>query len=139
MNPFSHWWNWLAKPHPAAPTQEKIVKLVVRVLLFVLLATLVSAALHPTPLGPYLQTWWGSMLLVLALYIPLGRFMSLDNPWEPTRAAHPATASDTGQAHKLISRTKISAAPAPSALERKRAKKKFAGTSKRPPQMGHRR
>lgn len=125
MNSRPTWWRWLTSPNPAASQQEKVVKLAVRVLLFVLLATLVSAALQMTPLGPALQTWWGSMLLVLVLYIPLARFMALDNPLLP--AARPQRGAGATR----------STVPT-SALEKRRAKRKFAGTSKRPPNMGRR-
>ena len=65
------WWRWLTTPDPDPGfTGPKLLKLLTRVMLFALVATLLSSLLQLTPLGPYLNTWWGSLLFVLALTIP---------------------------------------------------------------------
>ena len=50
-------WVWLTTPDPAPGfTTNKLLKLAVRVLLFAIVATLISGVLGLTPLRPYLNT-----------------------------------------------------------------------------------
>lgn len=117
-------WRWLTTPDPSPGlTRGKLLKLTVRVLLFAFLATLLSSLLSLTPLRPYLNTWWGSMLFVLALYIPLARFMTLDtfSARRATRGAGPATQASTSRA------------------QRRKERNRFAGVKKGPPKYGGRR
>ena len=121
MNP----WRWLTTPDPAPGlTTNKLLKLLIRVMLFALLATVVSIGLQYTPLATYLRTWWGSMLLVFILYVPLMRFMNIDNI--STRPSPPP-------------RSRPGAAPESSAAERRKEKNRFAGVKKSPPKYGGRR
>lgn len=120
------WWRWLMTPDPDPGfTTNKVLKLLIRVLIFTVLATLVSSLLMPTPLGPYLRTWWGSMLLVLALYLPLMKFLSVDT-FVPRSAQRTVQKTGTGKA-------------AISSAERRKAKNRFAGVKKSPPKYGGRR
>lgn len=117
-------WRWLTTPDPAPGlTSGKLLKLSARVLIFALLATLLSSLLSLTPLEPFLNTWWGSMLFVLALYIPLARFMTLDT-FTPRRRA-----ADTSPA----------AQGAHSRTQRRKERHRFAGVKKGPPKYGGRR
>lgn len=125
MNP----WRWLTTPDPdPGYTSAKLLKLFIRVAIFAVLATLVSALLMPTPLGPYLRTWWGSMLLVLALYLPLMRFMAVDT-FTPRSLQKPAPGGKTGKGGK----------PTLSSAERRKERNRFAGVKKSPPKYGGRR
>ncbi|WP_346732445.1 hypothetical protein [Deinococcus radiodurans] len=74
-----NFWRWLTTPDPHPGfTRPKLLKLAVRLFLFVLLATVLSSLLNLTPLRPYLNTFWGSLLFVLLLYIPAARFLNID-------------------------------------------------------------
>ena len=127
MNGWKRPWQWLMTPDPnPGYTTGKLLKLFVRVAVFALLATLVSALLMPTPLGPYLRTWWGSMLLVLALYLPLMRFMTVDT-FTPRRFQSPGP------------RTSGSGRTVSTSAERRKEKNRFAGVKKSPPKYGGRR
>ena len=114
-----NWWRWLTTPE-AAPgvTSAKIIKLALRLLLFVMFVTLVSGVLALTPLGPYVSTFWGSMLLVLALYLPLARWLNVDT-FVPARPVPQSTR------------------PAPAPARAKKAN--YAGVSKKPPKFQGRR
>lgn len=119
-------WRWLTTPDPnAGYTTTKLLKLAIRVVLFAILATLVSSLLQMTPLAPYLKTWWGSMLLVLALYLPLMKFMAVDTFVPRSRTPAPPT-SKTGKQTL-------------SAAQRRKEKNRFAGVRKSPPKYGGRR
>ncbi|GHG31117.1 hypothetical protein CBQ26_12350 [Deinococcus indicus] len=124
------WWGWLTTPDPDPGfTVPKLLKLMVRVMLFALVATLLSTLLQLTPLGPYLNTWWGSLLFVLALYIPLARFMSVDT-FVPRRLQARADAargrSATGQRSA-------------SSAQRRKERNRYAGVRKGAPKYGGRR
>lgn len=121
-------WRWLTTPDPnPGYTPGKLIKLTIRVLIFAVLATLVSSLLQLTPLKPYINTWWGSMLLVLAIYLPLMKFMAVDT-FVP--GARPG--SQTG---KLVSDLRVR----PTAAQRRKEKNRFAGVKKAPPKYGGRR
>ncbi|KQR04810.1 hypothetical protein ASF71_11115 [Deinococcus sp. Leaf326] len=116
---------WLITPDPAPGfTTNKLLKLAVRVLLFAIVATLISGVLGLTPLRPYLNTWWGSMLLVFALYIPFARFMTIDTftprrePLRPVGAAGGRTVSSA---------------------QRRKDRNRYAGVRKSGPKYGGRR
>lgn len=120
-------WRWLMTPDPnPGYTTGKLIKLFIRVAIFAVLATLVSALLNPTPLGPYLKTWWGSMLLVLVLYLPLMRFLTVDT-FTPRRFQAPA--QKTGASGKTVM----------TSAERRKEKNRFAGVKKSPPKYGGKR
>lgn len=115
-------WRWLTTPDPnPGLTGPKLVKLLIRVLLFAVVASLLSALLSLTPLKPYLNTWWGSLLFILLLYIPAARFMMMDTITPRTR---PGPAG-SGQASATST-----------AAQRRKEKNRFAGVRKGPPKYG---
>lgn len=122
-------WRWLTTPDPAPGlTTTKLLKLVARVLIFAVVATLLSSLLSLTPLKPYLNTWWGSLIFILILYVPLARYMTID------------TVPRAGL------RTRGGAAPAGkdtpatlSSAQRRKERNRFAGVKKGPPKYGGRR
>lgn len=119
-------WRWLTTPEPQPGfTRTKLLKLALRLFLFVLVATLLSTLLSLTPLKPYLNTWWGSLLFVLLLYIPAARFLNADT-FVPQRVQTPAARPGT---------TGSSAG----ALQRRREKARYAGVRKSGPKVGGRR
>ncbi|WP_027460612.1 hypothetical protein [Deinococcus murrayi] len=108
-------WRWLMTPDPEPGfTRRKLGRLLIRVLLFTVVATLLSGLLRLAGLGPYLDTWWGTLLFVLLLYVPFFRFLTVDT-FVPGRPA-----VDTRQ-------------------PRRRERQRYAGVRKRPPQAGGRR
>ncbi|GAA5535076.1 hypothetical protein [Deinococcus aluminii] len=115
MNP----WRWLTTPDPEPGfTPRKLLKLFVRVAIFALLATLLSAVLRAAGLGRYLDTWWGTLLFVLVLYVPLARFLTVDT-FVPARGAQgrAGTKGKTGL----------------SSAERRKERNRYAGVRKGPP------
>lgn len=112
-------WRWLttADPSPGYPPR-KIARIVARFLIFLIVVTLVQSLLGATPLRPYLASWWGSALVVFALYIPFARILILDTPG----ANRPGR---LGAAPK----------PSPSAVRRKE-RNRYAGVRKGPPGGG---
>ena len=118
-------WVWLTTPDPAPGfTTNKLLKLAVRVLLFAVVATLISGVLGLTLLRPYLNTWWGSMLLVFALYIPFARFMTIDTFAPRREPVRPAGAAGTRTA---------------SSAQRRKERNRYAGVRKSGPKYGGRR
>ncbi|MFC4456276.1 hypothetical protein [Deinococcus sonorensis] len=115
-------WRWLTTPHPDPGfSRGKIGKIALRFLLFLLLLTLVQFLLNLTPLRPYLQTWWGSALVVLLMYVPFFRFLTLDTPGAGTRfGAPPPSPASTSR------------------VQRRREKNRYAGVRKAPPRGGRR-
>ena len=123
-----NFWRWLTTPDPHPGfTRPKLLKLAVRLFLFVLLATVLSSLLNLTPLRPYLNTFWGSLLFVLLLYIPAARFLNIDT-FMPRRfqTPPPQPGARAGQ-------------PVTNTLEKRREKNRYAGVRKSPPRMGGRR
>ncbi|AAF09661.1 hypothetical protein [Deinococcus radiodurans] len=123
-----NFWRWLTTPDPHPGfTRPKLLKLAVRLFLFVLLATVLSSLLNLTPLRPYLNTFWGSLLFVLLLYIPAARFLNIDT-FMPRRfqTPPPQPGARAGQ-------------PATNTLDKRREKNRYAGVRKSPPRMGGRR
>ncbi|MEW6420791.1 MAG: hypothetical protein AB1511_03545 [Deinococcota bacterium] len=117
MNP----WRWLTTPDPEPGfTARKLLKLSVRVVIFALLATLLSAVLRAAGLGRYLDTWWGTLLFVLVLYVPLARFLLVDT-FVPGRAGtgRPGARS-AGQGNRT-------------SAERRKERNRYAGVRKGPP------
>ncbi|GMA15599.1 hypothetical protein E5F05_20650 [Deinococcus metallilatus] len=115
MNP----WRWLTTPDPEPGfTPRKLLKLFVRVAIFALLATLLSAVLRAAGLSRYLDTWWGTLLFVLVLYVPLARFLTVDT-FVPQRGAQgrAGTKGKTGL----------------SSAERRKERNRYAGVRKGPP------
>lgn len=118
-------WQWLTMSDPTPGlTRTKMIRLAVRVLLFSLAATLISSLLQLTPVGPYLNTWWGSLLFILALYIPVARYMMLD-----FGARRPAG----GRGVQNSTRTTASR------TERRKERNRYAGVKKSAPKYGGRR
>ncbi len=116
-------WRWLTTPDPQPGfTRGKLLKLAVRVVLFATFATLVSSVLSLTPLRPYLNTWWGSLLFILVLYVPLARFLMVDS-FVPGRAA---------------GRGADPRAAASSSAQRRKERNRYAGVKKGPPKYGGR-
>jgi hypothetical protein len=117
-------WRWLTTPDPAPGlTTTKLLKLAARVVLFAAVATLLSTLLSLTPLRPYLNTWWGSLIFILILYVPLARYMTLDT-LPRTRGAAPGGKP-----------TPVAATSA----QRRRERNRYAGVKKGPPKYGGRR
>ncbi|MEF2279969.1 hypothetical protein V3W47_16875 [Deinococcus sp. YIM 134068] len=122
-----NFWRWLTTPDPEPGfTRRKLGRLFLRVLLFTVLATVLSALLRAVGLGPYLDTWWGTLIFVLALYIPLARFLNVDT-FVPRRVA--ATGPRTGKGGKV----------AATSAQRRKERNRFAGVRKGPPHGGGRR
>lgn len=122
MNP----WRWLTTPDPDPGfTPRKLLKLFVRVLIFALLASLLSAAARAAGLGKYLDTWWGTLLFVLVLYVPLARFLTVDT-FVPRRLAQNRTAQQRGGATGT-------GKGATSSAERRKERNRYAGVRKGPP------
>ena len=120
----SAWWRSLMTPDPDPGfTGRKLRRMFVRMGLFTAVALLASALLHALGLGQYLNTWWGTMLFVLALYVPLFRFMTVDT-FTPSRLrqARPGQAGQASQAR----------------AERRRERNRYAGVRKAPPRGGRR-
>ncbi|GAA5437861.1 hypothetical protein ACMT4L_18575 [Deinococcus sp. A31D244] len=118
-------WRWLTTPDPNPGfTRAKLLKLLVRVMLFSVVATLLSSLLQLTPVGQYLNTWWGSLIFVLILYVPMARFLTIDT-FTPRRLQTPAGRS-TGT---------TSAASA----QRRKERNRYAGVRKSAPKYGGRR
>ncbi|AXG99639.1 hypothetical protein ACTQ9L_00355 [Deinococcus wulumuqiensis] len=121
-----NFWRWLTTPDPHPGfTRSKLLRLALRLFLFVLVATLLSSLLSLTPLSPYLNTWWGSLLFVLLLYIPAARFLNVDT-FVPGRFQRPAPGSNAAQGGT-------------STLDKRREKNRYAGVRKPPPRTGGRR
>lgn len=119
-------WNWLTSPDPEPGlTKDKMLKLMVRVLIFASIASVLSALLSLTPLKPYINTWWGSLIFVLLLYIPLARYML------PDSFAH-VPRSNQGKKHRPTKG--ISAAH-----KRRKERQRFAGVKKSGPKFQGRR
>lgn len=116
-------WRWLTTPDPEPGfTARKLLKLCVRVVIFALLATLLSAALRAAGLGRYLDTWWGTLLFVLVLYVPLARFLLVDTFVPGRGGAGRAGARRTGQGSRTSTST-----------ERRKERHRYAGVRKGPP------
>lgn len=119
-------WRWLTTPDPNPGfTSNKLLKLVIRVVLFATVATLISSLLALTPLRPYLNTWWGSLVFILILYVPMARFLLVDN-FAPSRRA---PASATGSKGKSTL----------SSAQKRKERNRYAGVKKGPPKYGGRR
>ena len=124
-----NFWRWLTTPDPHPGfTRPKLLKLAVRLFLFVLLATVLSSLLNLTPLRPYLNTFWGSLLFVLLLYIPAARFLNIDT-FMPRRFQTPPPQPGARAGQPVSTNT----------LEKRREKNRYAGVRKSPPRMGGRR
>lgn len=117
-------WNWLTSPDPEPGlTKDKMLKLMVRVLIFATIASILSALLSLTPLKPYINTWWGSLIFVLVLYIPMARYMLPDSFAPALRSGknHRPT-KGVSEAHK-----------------RRKERQRFAGVKKSGPKFQGRR
>ena len=114
-------WKWLTTADPSPRyTPGKIGRIAARFFLFLLLVTLIQSLLSATPLGPYLRTWWGSAIVVFALYIPFARILILDTP---------------GGNRQALGRLGAASKPSASAVRRKE-RNRFAGVKKGPPGGG---
>ena len=114
-------WKWLTTADPSPRyTSGKIGRIAARFFLFLLLVTLIQSLLSATPLGPYLKTWWGSAIVVFALYIPFARILILDTP---------------GGNRQSSGRLGAPSKPSASAVRRKE-RNRFAGVRKGPPGGG---
>lgn len=116
-------WSWLSTNDPQPGfTREKLVKLLVRLLLFAVVATLISTLLQLTPLRPYLNTWWGSLIFILLLYVPVARYLSLE-----TLIARPGRMAAPGR------RVTASGRQVQSSAQRRKEKHRYAGVKKSGP------
>lgn len=115
-------WKWLTTADPSTKyTTAKIGRIAARFFLFLLVVTLIQSLLAATPLRPYAASWWGSAIVVFALYIPFARILILDTPG----ANRQAQGFGRGAAAK----------PSASAVRRKE-RNRFAGVRKGPPGGG---
>ncbi|CAM3315716.1 hypothetical protein DESA109040_07795 [Deinococcus saxicola] len=122
-----NFWRWLITPDPDPGfTRTKLLKLVIRVVLFATVATLISSLLALTPLRPYLNTWWGSLVFILILYVPMARFLLVDS-FVPRRGAGAAATSGKGGKSTL------------SSAQKRKDRNRYAGVKKGPPKYGGRR
>ena len=87
-----------------------------------------ARTLNLTPLRPYLNTWWGSLLFVLLLYIPAARFLNIDT-FTPRRFQTPPPQPGARSGQPASTNT----------LDKRREKNRYAGVRKSPPRMGGRR
>jgi hypothetical protein len=117
-------WHWLTRPDPTPGfTTGKLLKLLARILIFAVIATVLSSLLQMTPLKPYLETWWGSLIFVLILYIPAAKLLSMNDMFirPAPRGAAP------GKAQTL------------SSAARRKERHRYAGVKKSAPRQGGRR
>ncbi|MFB9995495.1 hypothetical protein ACFFLM_26540 [Deinococcus oregonensis] len=122
-------WRWLTTPDPEPGfTRGKIIKLTVRVFLFAIFATLVGSLLRAVGLGPYLDTWWGTLLFVLLLYVPLARYLMVDT-FAPSRVGGGRLGGG--------SKAPVNKAGQTSA-ERRKERNRYAGVRKSAPKGGRR-
>ncbi|QFP77502.1 hypothetical protein [Deinococcus sp. AJ005] len=122
-----NFWRWLITPDPDPGfTRTKLLKLVIRVVLFATVATLISSLLALTPLRPYLNTWWGSLVFILILYVPMARFLLVDS-FAPRRGAGAGVTSGKGGKSTL------------SSAQKRKERNRYAGVKKGPPKYGGRR
>lgn len=71
-------WRWLTTPDPTPGfNARKIGKLLAKSLLFALVAVLVQVLLRALGLR-FVDTTWGTLLVVLLVYIPFARILSVD-------------------------------------------------------------
>jgi len=118
-------WRWLTTPDPDPGFNwNKMLKLVIRVVLFATVATLISSLLALTPLRPYLNTWWGSLIFILILYVPMARFLLVDS-FAPRRGSAPSAPGKGGSTL--------------SSAQRRKERNRYAGVKKGPPKYGGRR
>lgn len=103
-------------------SRRKLTRMLVRLLAFMVVAMLASGLLHLLGLGPYLNTWWGTMLFVLALYVPLFRFMTVDT-FTPSRMGSPVARGQQTQSQQAQSQARA---------ERRRERNRYAGVRKSP-------
>ncbi|SEJ90550.1 hypothetical protein SAMN04488058_1334 [Deinococcus reticulitermitis] len=130
-------WTWLTTPDPDPGfSTRKLGKLALRLFLFVLVATLLSSLLSLTPLGPYLNTWWGSLIFVLALYIPASRFLNVDTflPRRMVEAASRPGSRPVGRAA-----AQVAARESAERMQRRKEKARYAGVRKGGPKFGGKR
>ena len=119
MNP----WTWLTTADPTPGfTRTKLLKILVRTLLFVLVVTLLQTLLFAAGLGAYLKTWWGTLLLITVVYIPFFRLMTLDQLVGPPtpRPLKPGQKPTAAQASQVR-------------IAKRAEKNRFAGVKKGPP------
>ena len=116
-------WTWLTTADPSPGfTRTKLLKILVRTLLFVIVVTALQALLYAVGLGAYLRTWWGTLLLITVVYIPFFRLMTLDTlvgppPPRPLKPGQTPTAAQASQAR----------------IAKRAEKNRFAGVKKGPP------
>ncbi|CAM4403268.1 hypothetical protein [Deinococcus marmoris] len=122
-----NFWRWLITPDPDPGfNRTKLLKLVIRVVLFATVATLISSLLALTPLRPYLDTWWGSLIFILILYVPMARFLLVDS-FVPRRGAGAGATAGKGGKSTL------------SSAQKRKERNRYAGVKKGPPKYGGRR
>lgn len=119
-------WRWLTTPDPNPGfTTGKLLKLFARVMIFAVIATLLSSLLSLTPLKKPLSEWWGSMLFILLLYIPMAKFMMIDT-FTPRRLQGGTTTGKAGTGKTGVS----------TSAQRRKERNRFAGVKKSPPKYG---
>ncbi|ADV66225.1 hypothetical protein [Deinococcus maricopensis] len=71
-------WRWLTTPDPSPGLNAaKLGKLLLKAFLFALVIVVIQALLRALGLK-FVDTWWGSALLVIALYLPFARYLAVD-------------------------------------------------------------
>ncbi len=78
MNVFRTFWRWLTAPDPRPGLNPgKLGKLLLKSLLFALVAVTLQLVLRAAGLR-FVDTIWGTFLIVLLVYIPFARVLSAD-------------------------------------------------------------
>lgn len=84
-NPFVAAWQWLTLPDPSPGlSPKKVARLLIKSLIFAFVAVSVQVLLRALGLT-FVDTWWGTALIVVALYIPFARFLAVDMAPPPRR------------------------------------------------------
>ena len=78
-------WRWLTEPDPTPGLSvKKVSRLLIKSVLFALVAVAVQVALRAAGLK-FIDTWWGTAVIVVLLYIPFARFLAVDMAQPPAR------------------------------------------------------
>ncbi len=93
-------WRWLTEPDstPGLST-KKVTRLLIKSVLFAFVAVTAQVLLRMAGLK-IVDTWWGTAIIVLLLYIPFARFLAVDMAQPPSRA-RPGGKKDAGRYQKV--------------------------------------
>lgn len=123
-------WRWLTTPDPSPGLSAgKIGKLLFKSFLFALVAVTLQGVLRALGV-PFVGTTWGSLLVVLIVYIPFARLLSVDFMPPPRTSGRSGGNVDGRGASSAKGRAKSG-----DKLRLKRDKRKFAGVKKSGPRF----